>query len=313
MKNKAIIRIILWSIVIVLLGSTLTGGLIYRGYRQSGRPVAASPAQMYSPDTEGNENPDPSVPTQKPASEESFSHNDTGAAVRTYSPDSIRELKIQWAVGNIILRAQKDISDIQIMESGNSKYITDYRQSGNSLSISFSKEPIKISGITIHEDHKKDLTILVPRAWVCSELEIEAASVDLTFEDMIIREMDFDGAGGSCNFTNCSVDSLDMDTASGDIYFTGKLNTLDLDAASASFYGMLENTPNRIDVDSMSGDLELTLPEDTGFTVTMDGMNSQFTSDFQTTVSNGKYTYGDGRCRISMDAMSGDITIRKAA
>ena len=234
-------------------------------------------------------------------------------AVRTYSPDSIRELKIQWAVGSIILRAQEGIQDIQITESGNSKYITDYRQSGNSLSISFSKDPIKISGISFNNDHKKDLTILVPQGWICSELEMEAASVDLTIQDMIIREMEFDGASGSCNFTNCSVDTLDMDTASGDIYFTGKLNKLDLDAASASFYGTLENTPNRIDVDSMSGDLELTLPEDTGFTVTMDGMNSQFTSDFQTTVTKGKYTYGDGGCRINMDAMSGDIVIRKAA
>ena len=128
---------------------------------------------------------------------------------------------------------------------------------------------------------------------------------------MTIREVDFDGASGTCEFENCTVDEMDIDTASGDIRFIGALDILDCDAASASVYAVLSNTPSRLDMDSMSGDLDITLPGDAGFTVTLDGMTSDFSSDFETTVKNGNQVCGDGRCRINIDAMSGDVTIRK--
>ena len=42
-------------------------------------------------------------------------------------------------------------------------------------------------------------------------------------------------------------------------------------------------------------------------------MSGNFDSDFTTTQRNGNYVAGDGRCHIEVDAMSGDVTIRKAA
>ena len=53
-------------------------------------------------------------------------------------------------------------------------------------------------------------------------------------------------------------------------------------------------------------------PDFAGFTVTMDAMSSDFITDFDTTVRNGSYVCGDGHCRIDMDAMSGDVYIRRA-
>ena len=59
------------------------------------------------------------------------------------------------------------------------------------------------------------------------------------------------------------------------------------------------------------GFLDLTLPEDTGFSVDLDGMSCDFSSEFETTLRNGRHTYGDGHCRIDMDGMSSDVIIRK--
>ena len=104
---------------------------------------------------------------------------------------------------------------------------------------------------------------------------------------------------------------LDIETASGDIDFYGELNKLEFDAASAKFTGVLTNTPKSILVDSMSGDLDVTLPADSGFTVTMAAISGDFTSDFSTTVSNGAYVCGNGTCQIQYNGMYGDIIIRK--
>ena len=64
-------------------------------------------------------------------------------------------------------------------------------------------------------------------------------------------------------------------------------------------------------MDSMSGGLTLTLPEDAGFTVGLDAMSSDFSSDFPTVKKNKSYVCGDGHCKIDMSAMSGDVSILK--
>ncbi len=62
-------------------------------------------------------------------------------------------------------------------------------------------------------------------------------------------------------------------------------------------------------MDSMSGDLNLTLPQDTGFRLKMDAMSSNFSSEFPTEKENGYHVCGDGRCRIHVSAMSGSVNI----
>lgn len=232
----------------------------------------------------------------------------TGSA----STEAIREIKIEWISGSVIIEPG-DVQEITFLESGNGtdKYEMVWKQSGDELVIQYSKDS-SIAGFGLHfGDDSKDLTVTVPRGWVCDSLELDTASTDLTVRDMIIREMEIDSASGTAKFENCTVSSLDVDTASGDVTFSGSLNELDFEAASASFTGVLENVPNLIKMDSMSGDLTLTLPEGAGFTVSLDAMSSDFSSDFPTVKKNKSYVCGDGHCKIEVSAMSGDVSILK--
>ena len=232
----------------------------------------------------------------------------TGSA----STEAIREIKIEWVSGSVSVEPG-DVQEITFLESGNGtdKYEMVWKQSGDELVIQYSKDS-SIAGFGLHfGDGSKDLTVTVPRGWVCDSLELDTASTDLTVRDMIIREMEIDSASGTAKFENCTVSSLDVDTASGDVTFSGSLNELDFEAASASFTGVLENVPDKVKMDSMSGDLTLTLPEDAGFTVSLDAMSSDFSSDFPTVKKNKSYVCGDGHCKIDVDAMSGDVSILK--
>lgn len=232
----------------------------------------------------------------------------TGSA----STEAIREIKIEWISGSVTIEPG-DVQEITFLESGNGtdKYEMVWKQSGDELVIQYSKDS-SIAGFGLHfGDGSKDLTVTVPRGWVCDSLELDTASTDLTVRDMIIREMEIDSASGTAKFENCTVSSLDVDTASGDVTFSGSLNELDFEAASASFTGVLENVPNLIKMDSMSGDLTLTLPEGAGFTVSLDAMSSDFSSDFPTVKKNKSYVCGDGHCKIEVSAMSGDVSILK--
>lgn len=225
----------------------------------------------------------------------------------TFDASGISELEIEWVAGNILI--QPGTSDkITVSEDGSSdtKYDMAVKKRGSKLSILFCEDStLGLSSL------KKDLTITVPVDWECQSLEIDAASSNVTVNDLTIQEVELDTASGACAFNTCTVEELDVDTASGDIQFVGNLDILSCDAASASVYAVLSNIPSRLDMDTMSGDLDITIPEDAGFTITMDTMSSEFSSDFDTTVKNGKQVCGDGRCRINISAMSGDVAIRK--
>lgn len=222
--------------------------------------------------------------------------------------NQVKKISVDWAAGRITVRAA-DVSEISFYETGNSKYPMVWKLRDGKLDIDFCEDDIHFGLFNFGE---KDLTILVPRDFSCEELEVDTASTTLEVSDLTIREVELDTASGVCRFRNCNISDLDVDTASGDVYLEGTLNTLDFDAASAKFTGVLSNTPSRLKVDSASGDLDLTLPEDTGFTVKMDGMSNGFTSDLPTTTRNGSHIYGDGRCLIEVDGMSSDVVIRKS-
>ncbi len=132
------------------------------------------------------------------------------------------------------------------------------------------------------------------------------ANADLNLQNLIIDDLDFDGASGICRFSDCRIRTLDLDTASGDVTFSGTLDALDFDAASASFTAIVTNTPVALEMDSMSGRLDITLPEDCGYTVNMDALSSNFHSDFGNALLSG-----DGRCRIETDGMNCDVIIRR--
>lgn len=288
MKRNAIVRIVIFSITIVILLGILVAALAYDSFSfrfNNGVRI------------------DEETPLNVLPNEETI----------TFAPEEIRDIEIEWAAGSIIIQPA-DVESITVSESdvSDEKYAMLWKLRNNKLTVQFCEETlISGFGININTDISKDLYILVPRGWDCRSLEIDAASATVEVNDLTISDVEFDGASGTCKFENCIVDTIDMDTASGDVTFIGSLNILDFDGASASIYAVLSNTPNRMDMDTMSGDLDLTLPEDTGFTVSMDALSSNFSSDFETTTKNGNQVYGDGRCRIQIDAMSGDVIIRK--
>lgn len=366
MKSNAIVRIVIWSVVILVLLAVLIAGLannlftMFHGSTdtvyhstdvaasespsgQSDTPIAERSVSVVSQTsvytmpngqskTKGtlavgdevvidrseviNEenwvyitSPDTGwIPAECIAQDTVSRTGSTGSA----STEAIREIKIDWISGSVTVEPG-DVQEITFLESGNGtdKYEMVWKQSGDELVIQYSKDS-SIAGFGLHfGDGSKDLTVTVPRGWVCDSLELDTASTDLTVRDMIIREMEIDSASGTAKFENCTVSSLDVDTASGDVTFTGSLSELDFEAASASFTGVLENVPDQVNMDSMSGDLTLTLPEDAGFTVSLDAMSSDFSSDFPTVKKNKSYVCGDGHCKIDVSAMSGDVSILK--
>ena len=295
MKRNAIVRIILWSIVLLVL-------------------LAMFFTLLYVPG--GNfmkrENTPEATWVPVPVTEE---HDDSqvNANIVKADPSQIRDMEIEWAAGSIRI-LPKDITEICITEedTNQSRKPMVWKVRDGKLSIQYAENKKVSLGINTQWDEiSKDLLIEVPKDWQCDSMEVTAAAASLEVTDLTIREMEFDGASGSCVFDNCTVEKLDLDTASGNVHFTGSLQQMDCDGASADIQLELSNIPRSLDMDTASGNLDVTLPADAGFTVTLDSLSGEFESDFETTMRGGSYVSGNGRCRIDVDAMSGDVIIRK--
>ena len=242
------------------------------------------------------------------AESHSDAHSHTPAATTPAPVQDIFDISVEWVSGSIHIRPTLE-EQIRVSESGDTENCSmEVHQKNGKLSVEFCKPSIRNS---IHKNLSKDLVIEVPMNWVLDEVEIDAASASVNVEGLTIRNVEFEGASGICEISNCNVDTLDVDTASGDVHFTGTLDKLECNAASASFTGILANIPSQMQMESMSGNLDLILPKEAGFTVTIEGMSSNFTTDFETTFNNKTYVCGSGACHIKMNAMSGDVSIRK--
>lgn len=286
MKTNAIIRIVLFTLAILILGSILLGVITYDAFSFGHRSVRVDNESVVTDGTRV-----------------SFAGN----------ASDIQHLEIEWAAGSIIVLPDSGSDQILVRESevSKEKYAMHITHSGNKLKIEYCDEDDVFIGFGNHDVESKDLVISVPTDWICSSLEIDAAAADVRVSGITLRDVEFDGASGVCTFEDCQIETLNMDTASGDVNFSGTLDSLDFDAMSARFTGTFLNVPNRIDVDSMSGDLDISLPEDCGFTLSLDALSGDFTSDFATSMQGDHHHFGDGRCRITVNAMSGDVCIRK--
>lgn len=234
-----------------------------------------------------------------------------GPDVRSFQPDKIHSLDIEWVCGNISILAV-DTDTVLVSETGTfeSRDAMTCQVKDGILSIDFSEDDDKfiLFGTNFKE---KDLTVCVPQNWVCRSLDIETASADVSIDALSVTKIDFEGASGVFRLNNCTVEQMDVDTASGDICFTGTVQSLDVEAASANVNAVLSCNPRHISVESMSGNLDLTLPEGTGFTLSQEGLSKNFTSEFDTRDHEGDQVCGDGSCRIRLNAVSGNVVIRK--
>lgn len=306
MKSNAITRIVLFSIAIVILIGILVAGILIKFHLI---PVSTKNENVNNNivnDIADNlvEHISDNFTSQEPITDGTTSSTGSVAA------SEIREIEIQWISGNVTIQPG-DTDTITFTEtdglSDENQMV--WKQSRDKLIIQFSK--VKFSfGLTV--DYSKNLVVTVPRDWVCNDLQIDSVSANVSVSDLNVKEMELESVSGEIFITNCTVTDLSAETASGNLEFQGALTELSFDSISAGCTAVFTNTPKQIELETVSGNLTLALPETTGFTASIDSLSGGITTDFATTVSKNRHTYGDGSCKIEVETVSGDITIRKA-
>lgn len=286
MKANAIVRIVLFSIAILVLGGILAGGmLLYTFAVNTDWGEVSHYVGGFFASTDGSV-----------------------ASTGEVTASKVKNIEIDWTSGSITIQ-HADVDTISFAETPgldeNQKML--WKLQGDTLVINNSRYRV-IIGIS----KSKDLVVTVPMDWNCVDLDIETVSADITVDSLTAEDVTISAVDGECDFTgNCSVGELNIETVSGNITFNGDMAKLNCEGVHADFWGSFAKAPQSIELSTVDGNVELFLPADTGFTVELDAVSRSFDSDFETTVTNDRYVHGDGKCSIEIDGVNGIVTINK--
>ena len=208
------------------------------------------------------------------------------------SAQEVSRLAIHWVAGSVRVEPSENATDIsfRLIGEDDAKFPMVWSQSGDTLILSYTqtnKIPISVNV------RRKDLVVTVPAGWAAQDISIDNVSGDMTLTDI-------------------TVTGLTVSNVSGELDFSGSCRTAKVDTVSGDCTLTLTAAPNSIDLDSVSGQLVVALPENTGFTANLDSLSGKLYSDFATTYQDDTMRYLDGACKISMDSVSGDLRIRQS-
>lgn len=118
----------------------------------------------------------------------------------------------------------------------------------------------------------KDLTLKIPKTFKADEIDISVVSANVNASELNTNKLDFETVSGNGNFE-------------------------------------FAVSPVKIDADSVSGDVKITLPSDvSGYSVAKNTVSGSFSAkDFDNSTH-----YGDGSVIIKSESVSGNLTVNKA-
>ncbi len=230
--------------------------------------------------------------------------------------DEIDEIEINWSSGKVNVRYY-DGTGIKISESYKEELDEEtslyYRVIGKTLKIQYAK-----SGYHSAWEFDKELTVLIPQNEEKEyALSLNVVSADVKIEDLRVSEFSLDSVSGKTNasFSN-AVEALSLETVSGAVAIcVPAVGECEIESVSAGVELVITKADvegqaiERLDAESVSGNIMLELPEDTSFTLAFDSISGDIESDFSFKKRGNRYTVGDGTADFDVQTVSGDIGI----
>ena len=290
MKRNAIARIVIWSLVAVLLTSLLVVG------------ISSSPSSFFSGDW--------SLGIIGETYKNSALYNVGGGTVT----DEFHSIKVNWTNGKINIEAY-DGEDTVISE-------TEVAEKENKLRWRVEDGVLKIQQMAagmrfgLKKTPKKTLTVKIPSnvAEGLKAVTSDSVSAEVTITSISASDkIEIDTVSGGANLKNIKTEKLDIDTVSGSIKAAGEFTELESDSVSGDVTVSSATPLKKLDCDSTSGNIRLTIPKNSGFTLKADTVSGDISCGLPTvSESKNRRVCGDGSADFETDTVSGDMIITSA-
>lgn len=232
--------------------------------------------------------------------------------------DGIDKIQINWLSGQVEITVH-DGTDIYFSETSSEELVPEnqmrYLAKGDKLSIQYCASRRNISSWFSSMPSKK-LTLSLPASLALDVLEVESVSgsVEMDGGGLWARELSLESVSGEITAVNVGGRKLYVSTVSGSVDITGAFDNVDGESTSGRQTYRLSRTPNDVDVESVSGGVEIRLGSLRGFEASLDTLSGSLRVGFPTTQEGRNVLrYGDGRATFAFDTVSGSVSIEEDA
>lgn len=288
MKRNAIARIVIWSLVAVLLISLLIVG------------INCSPSSFFKGDW--------SFGIIGETYKNSALYNVGGGTVT----DEFHSIKVNWTNGKINIESY-DGEDTVISE-------TEVAEKENKLRWRVEDGVLKIQQMAagmrfgLKKTPKKTLTVKIPSsaAEKLKSVNTDSVSAEVNIIDVAASgKIEIDTVSGSAELKNIKTARLDIDTVSGEVNAEGEISELESDSVSGDITVSSAVPLEKLDCDSTSGNIRLTIPKNSGFTLKADTVSGDISCGLPAvSESKNRRVCGDGSADFETDTVSGDLIIK---
>ena len=241
----------------------------------------------------------------------------------------VDRVEIDWIYGDIKV-AYHSLDNIRITEKSDTDLSDDmvmrYRIVGTTLKIKYCA-----SGSWSFNDIEKDLTLYLPNGLILDELNIDTKTDVVTLTELNAVNLTVKGGSASVMLDNCNVSNeMTLETVSGNLHVTAdKINKLKIETVSGRMNILAESIEDieiettsgktildcgyigTANINSVSGGVELKLPEDSAFTVRYSSVSGKLTSALDYTKEEKAYHINGGGRGYKISTNSGDVSIAK--
>lgn len=255
----------------------------------------------------------------------------------SFESNALSSLEIDWLYGSVNISLVDGIEQISIDESSKKtlkdhQHLYYYLQDGN-LKIKYmasSDELVKVG-------FQKDLIIQVPSSssviekldittksaevnvsgtttilYNIDKLNVSSTSGNINLSDLYAKNSKLASESGNIKLRQGWFLRVDAVNQSGGLYVSGVWNNYFMGkAVSGSAVLSFVTTPEDITYQSSSGNVELCLPANKGFSVVYLTRSGKFSSNIDGQFNNGAYVFGDGGKKYEVTTTSGSLKLSK--
>lgn len=150
----------------------------------------------------------------------------------------------------------------------------------------------------------------------CGDFSLKTTSGEAKINSIKCKKSSFSSVSGELNSDSFASESLDFHTTSGELTLKEFAGSLSGSTVSGSVEIDYKTFDKSVDVSTTSGDVTVSLPNSSEFSVELNSTSGDFENEFPSkiTKSNKRSLYGtvgDGSNKIKIKTVSGDISIKE--
>ena len=210
----------------------------------------------------------------------------------TFESEKVENLEIDWYHDSVTIQAY-DGNEVIISETSDSA-LTDsttmhyYLDSKGTLKIVFGKPGVSMKGSEVPD---KRLLVKVPRTLRLESVEVNGLGHNFRMDSVRCEDLEINSVWSQMFLNECEVENIEVNGVSANL--------------SATFSRM----PEEIELNNVSGETTLWVPEDAGITLELNGIAHDFHSTLPVATKGKKRVIGNGACKIESNAVSGNLDI----